>query len=85
LVGRVDPHRLGEFRGLRHPLHEALRVSGVCGGQDLFALFADSFSQAVVDDGRGEESQGAVVVLVVVPGEEDVTEGTAVLDRAEAL
>jgi hypothetical protein len=38
-----------------------------------------------VDHGGREESQGTVVVLVVVPGEEDMAEGPSVLEGPEEV
>ena len=83
LLGWVDPDGLGEIGELRRPLHESLGVNGEGGGEDPLPLLADAIGQAVVNDSGSEESQGTVVVRVVVPGEEDVTEGTT--SRLDAI
>jgi hypothetical protein len=47
--------------------------------------FDDLAGQAVVQHLRGQQGDAAVVMVVVVPGEELLANGTRVLDGAEAL
>jgi hypothetical protein len=47
-------------------------VGAVGGGQGLRALSLDGCGLAVVDVGGGVQAEPAVMMLVVVPGEEDL-------------
>jgi hypothetical protein len=50
-------------------------VSEIGGVQDLGALSLDGCGPAVVDVGGGVQAEAAVMMLVVVPGEEDLAVG----------
>jgi hypothetical protein len=45
-------------------------------------LFEDLFSLTVMQHLRGEQSNAAMVMLLVVPGEELLAKGTRILDGA---
>ena len=71
--------------GFGDAAHEALRVHLVGGGEDGGAGIDALLRAAVVDVRRPMEADAAVVVLVVVPGEEVDAVGAGILDAAEAL
>ena len=55
----------------------------VGGGQDLGAAGPDGCGPAVVDISSGVQAEAAVMVLVVVPGEEVLAVGPGGFDRGE--
>ena len=57
----------------------------MCGGEHGGASFDALLGAAVVHVGRPVEADAAVVVLVVIPGEEVDAVRAGVLDAAEAL
>ncbi len=82
---RVDPRRRRWRERLGRFPDEALRMSGVGRRQHRSALLDDGVCLAVVDGLGGEQAEGIVAMLGVVPGEEALTERPGVLDRAEPL
>jgi len=60
-------------------------VSRVSGIEDPLALAQDGGRMVAVHHGRGEQGQRGMAVLVVVPGEETLAEGAAVLNAAKAI
>src|SRR5437879_6528179 len=60
-------------------------MRGVRCGQYGRACRETLLRPALVYVGRCQEPEGRVMVLGVVPGEEDVAVGSGILDRAEAL
>jgi len=62
---------------------EALGVSEIGGVQDLGASGPDGCGPAVVDIGGGVQAKAAVMMLVVVPGEEVLAVHPGSLDRGE--
>ena len=58
-------------------------MSHVCSLKHKGTLDLDTFSAAEVDGGGRVEAETGVAVLVVVPAEEALAEGAAILDGAE--
>ena len=83
--GPVDPDPLGQRVDLGRPVDEALRVKPVDLTQDVAPGLDHLFRQAVVNHMRGEKANAGMVVLLVVPGKERLTESTGFFDTAEAL
>jgi hypothetical protein len=84
-LGLVDPDLRGKRLGVGDAAHEALRVHLVGGGKDGGTGLDALLRAAMVDVSRPLEADTAVVVLVVVPGEEVDAVGAGILDAAEAL
>ncbi len=57
----------------------------VRGGQHHVTMRAHRRGVAEVDDGRLQESEPAVMMVVVVPAKERVAERAAIFDRPEAV
>jgi len=74
LRGRVDPHGLWQIGGVWPSLHEALGMRRVRGSEHVLSLLAYRSRHSVVNDGRRQEAEPAVPVLVVVPTEEVLPE-----------
>lgn len=53
--------------------------------QDHAPCLQDLISLAVVEHMRGKETDPGMVMLLVVPGKEGLTEGTGLFDAAESL
>ena len=81
----IDPNLLWERQGGWRFADEALRVGEVGGIEDGLALLEDRGRLAEVDPGGREHANAGVAMVVVVPGEETVAEGVAVLGAAEAV
>src|SRR5207247_6595129 len=81
----VDPDGGWERRGLGRPEYEALGMGGVGGRQDVGAVSANARGLAVMDHGRREQSDAAMPVRRVVPGEERLAEGPGGLEAAEPV
>src|SRR5687767_5170261 len=84
LGGLVDPGDGGELGGCRWPA-ESFGVGVVGGGEDLGPGGLESWCLAVVDVGWGVQSEGGVVVDVVVVPEEGIAEGLGMGEAAEAV
>jgi len=54
-------------------------------GQDKLPVAGRQFCLAIVNRFRGQKPDSAVAMLAVVPGEEVLTKGTRIFDRAEAV
>jgi len=67
------------------PSGEAFRVSGIGGGEHGRSRGNALLCQAVVHVGRRQQTEARMMVLRVVPGEEEVAVSPGVLDRAEPL
>ena len=82
---RVDPDGSGQIRRLGPALHEALGMGGVGGGEHLLSMCAHRGGVTEVHDGGREEADPTVSMVVVVPTEEDLPEGTPIFEGSEAL
>jgi hypothetical protein len=60
-------------------------VSQVGGVENRLPLFPDAGRLAVMDHGGRHHADPGVAMLVVVPREESLAEGAAVLNAAEAI
>jgi hypothetical protein len=82
---RVDPNGVRQDFEARRALHEALGMRGV-GGQACAMTGPDDRGRApVVDIGRRQIAQTAVMMRIVVPREEIVADAATVRDRAEPI
>src|SRR5207247_4028863 len=72
-----------QFRRRRWLADKAFGVGVVGGGQDLGASGPDGCGPAVVDVGGSVQAEAAVMVLVVVPGEEFLAVRPGGFDRGE--
>ena len=66
-------------------LGEAFGIAGIGRVENLLPLLDDLASPAVMQHLRGEQGDAAVMMLVVVPGEELLAKGAGIFDGAEAL
>jgi len=66
-------------------LHEALGMRSVGYREHALPLLAHRGRHSVMHDGRRQEAEPAVAVLMVVPTEEVLPEGPAILQRSEPL
>src|SRR3990172_6716551 len=82
-LGWVDPDFRGARRRLWEAAREALRVCGMGRGEHGGRRGHALLGEAVVHIMGRQQSQAAVMMFDVVPGEEDVAVGAGVLDRAE--
>ena len=82
---RVDPDRRRQIGRVRRSIDEAFGMRPVRGSQDHFTLRAHGSRLAEVDDRRLQESETAVMMLVVVPAKERLAERAAVFDGAEPV
>src|SRR3989304_7343035 len=78
---RIDPHRCRKRFELWRPLHEALGMGGVGDQARPMTDLEDRRRAAVVDVGRCQIPQAAVMMGVVVPREEIVADRARILDR----
>lgn len=78
---RIDPNRVRQAFEPRRALHEAFGMRGIRGQARLMTALEDGGRAPVVDVGRGEIAQAAVMVRVVVPREEIATDAAAVFER----
>ena len=83
VLGRVDPGCAWQFRRGWRFADEAFGVGVVGGVQDLGAVGPDGCGLAVVDVGGGVQAEPAVMMLVVVPGEEVLAVRPGGFDRGE--
>jgi hypothetical protein len=70
---------------LRRLADEALRMSAVGGIENGAPPLNGLRCQTVMYHSRREKSQSGMAVLVVIPGEELLGEGTSILQRPEAF
>ena len=82
---RIDPNRVRQDFTARRALHEALGMDRVGGQARAVTDLQDRRRTAVVDIGRREMAQAAVMMRVVVPREEIVADAATVGDRAEPI
>jgi hypothetical protein len=82
---RVDPDRLGEVGRLGRSFDEALGMRRVGRREDALPMGADDGRVAEVDDRGRQESEAAVMMRVVVPVKEPVTERPTIVEGSEAL
>src|SRR3990172_7635723 len=82
---RIAPNGLGQGLETRWPLDEALGMRRVGGEPRPMTDLQDRRRTAVVDVGRRQIPQATVMMRVVVPPEEGVTDRPRILDRAEAV
>ena len=66
-------------------MNEAVRVGQVGGVENGLTLFTDGRSLAEVDHGGRQHADAGMAMVVVIPGEESLAEGVAVLKAAEAI
>src|SRR5262249_47114892 len=64
---------------------KALRVSGICGIQNALAFFEQNGRLAMMDSRRREQSQRAVIMLVVVPINKRFDPSPGILQRTEEI
>ena len=64
---------------------EAIRVGQMGSVEDGLTLFPDERRLAVVDHGGRHHADAGVAMVVVVPSEERLAKGAAVLNTAEAI
>src|SRR6266540_650460 len=81
----VDPDGGRQIGRLRRSVDEAFRMRPVRGGQDQFPMRAHRRGLAEMDDGRLQEAEPTVMMLVVVPAKERSAERAAIFDRAETV
>ena len=84
LVGWVDPGAGGQVWWLWWLADEPFGVRPVCVGEHGGALVTDGLGGAVVDVGGSVQAQPAVVMIVVIPGEEGLAVPAGGLDGVEA-
>ena len=60
-------------------------MRGICRGEYGGARRDALLGQAVMHVGRSQQAKAGVMVLGVVPGEEDMAVGPGILDRAHPL
>jgi hypothetical protein len=82
---RIDPNRVRQDFKARRALHEALGVRRVGGHARAVTDLEGRGRAPVVDVGRREIAQPAVMVRVVVPREEIVADRTGVFEGAEPI
>ena len=89
LAGRfrrpVDPHGRRQRFGTGRPLHESLGMGGVRGQARAVPDREDCRGAGVVDGGRRQLGEPAVVVRIVVPREQIAADGARVCERAEPV
>jgi hypothetical protein len=82
LVGRfrrrIDPHGVRQDFEARRALHEAIGMRGVRGQARAMTDIEDRSPVPVVDVGRREIAEAAMMMRVVVPREEIVADGAGV-------
>ena len=71
--------------GSGYTFHKPLGVLLVGGLQDLLTLIQNRLSSSEMNIGRGEKTEGRVVMFVVVPAEELCCPGAGILLTAEAV
>ena len=81
----VDPDFGGKWLRMRPSIGEAFGMKFEGRSKDAFPLLAAVGGSTEVDIGGGEETEGRVHVLFVVPADEVDAEGAGVLDRAESV
>jgi hypothetical protein len=81
----VDPDLLRRGQGLGRLADEALGMSAVGGVENRTTPFNRFGSQTGVNYGRREKAQSGMAVLVVIPGEELLGEGTGILKRPKTF
>ena len=79
----IDPHGRWQRFWTWWPLHEPLGMGGVRGQARAVPDGEDRRGAAVVDVGRREIVEPAVMVRVVVPREQIAADGARVFERAE--
>ena len=84
-MGFVDPDLLGKLKRNRRPANEAIGVGQIGCVEDGLTLLPNDRRLAVMDHGGRHHSDAGVTVVVVVPNEERLAEGAAVLNAAEAI
>ena len=67
------------------PKDEAFWMKPIGGIQNALTVFMDFRCEAIVDHGGSHHGDPRVAMVIVVPGEESLTKGAAVLDAAEAV
>ena len=81
----MDPHLHRTRRRVRLAGGESFRARGIGRGEHGRPRRNAPLGQAVMNVIGREQSQTAVVMFVVIPGEEDMAVGPGILDRAEAV
>jgi hypothetical protein len=81
----VDPDLLRHGQRLGRLADEALRMSTVGGVENRTTPFNRFRSQTIMNHSRREKAQSGMAVLVVIPGEELLGEGTGILERPKAF
>ena len=69
-VGWIDPDGGGDRSRPGGTFHKALRVFQISSVQNLLTLIQNGVCSSKMNSGRREQSDGAVMMLVVVPAEE---------------
>src|SRR5262245_41648110 len=64
---------------------KALRMNGISGIQNALAFFEQSGCLAIMDSGRCEQSQRAVIMLVVIPIKKRSDPSPGILQRTEEI
>ena len=75
---RVDPDRRGQRGWLWRFPDETFRVRGISHVKRLLTEIADVFGAPGVDHLWGHQAEAGMMVLRVVPGEEDLAETTSI-------
>ena len=83
--GRLIPHGRRQRFGTGRPLHESLGMGGVRGQARAVPDREDCRGAVVVDGGRRQIGEPAVVVRIVVPREQIAADGARVCERAEPV
>ena len=84
VIRLVDPDFAGDFWWLRFTIDEALGMPAVGVIEDMLPHRLEFIGQAMVHGVGGEQSQAAVTVIGVVPGEEVSKVSLCVLGAIEA-
>jgi hypothetical protein len=69
-IGRIDPDGSGDLSRNGGTFHKALGVFQISGMQNLLTLVQNGLSSSIMNIGGRQQSDGAVMMLVVVPAEE---------------
>ena len=82
---RVDPDRSGLGWVLWACVGEAFRVANIGLVEHVLSLLDDLCGHAVMEHIRCQQGDSAVMVFMVIPGEESLAKGACVLDGAESV
>ena len=82
---RIDPNRLGHRRRFRRSVDEASGVPAKSLGQNSASMVEQARSLTVVNDRGSHQTDRAVVMFVVVPGEQLAADREGVFEGTESV